>query len=443
MKRFNFLLATLLAIVFSNGAKADVVTNYKVDFNTTISTSAHDFKVASGWGHLVDYYLDEYYDTYYVTYTYKSTAGVTGGCLQVGTQTALGDGWGANGTATDLLVTPQITGTSSIWVKKSKSSGAVKFYKVTKSGTTYTKGDEISVTIDGELSTSKFVKVSLPAVEGEYIGIYGSYVYLDDFEAASAEVELVKALKVTNQSAVGSTDVYCNAERKYTVTIKATIQNIGDLDINVGDENYSLSVIDQKTGNVLSTTPVNEALAVGGTAYVTVAAEVDYATYSGYRAFQVRENITSTTYKSQTYFDPKDYVPKLDVRDGKSYIVSSNTKQDFGYVYGTATKSFTIKNTGAAPMEITAIEVPAGYSINLKSFPVNVASQESETLEVTFDASTPGAYSGDLTLKITSLDDFLLPLSGTMLDPKKYFLNFEDRKMPAGALYDNHWSVTT
>ena len=88
MKRFNFLLATLLAIVFSNGAKADVVTNYKVDFNTTISTSAHDFKVASGWGHLVDYYLDEYYDTYYVTYTYKSTAGVTGGCLQVGTQTA-------------------------------------------------------------------------------------------------------------------------------------------------------------------------------------------------------------------------------------------------------------------------------------------------------------------------------------------------------------------
>lgn len=444
MKRFNFLLATLLAIVFSNGAKADVVTNYKVDFNTTISTSAHDFKVAPGWGHVVDYYLDEYYDTYYVTYTYKSTAGVTGGCLQVGTQTALGDGWGANGTATDLLVTPQITGTSSIWVKKSSSSGAaVKFYKVTKSGTTYTKGDEISVTIDGELSTSSFVKVSLPAVEGEYIGIYGSNVYLDDFEAASAEVELVKALKVTNQSPVGNTDVCCNAERKYTVTIKATIQNIGDLDINVGDENYSLSVIDKTTGNVLSTTPVNEALAVGGTADVTVAAEVDYATYSGNRAFQVRENITSTTYQSQTYFDPKDYVPKLYVSDGKSNTVSSNTKQDFGYVNGTATKSFTIKNTGAAPMEITAIEVPAGYSINLKSFPVNVASQESETLEVTFDASTPGAYSGDLTLKITSLDDFLLPLSGTMLDPKKYFLNFEDRKMPAGALYDNHWSVTT
>ena len=442
MKRFNFLLATLLAIIFSNGAKAAKVDNYKVDFNTTISTSAHDFKVATGWGHVVDYYENSY-----VSYTYSSTSGIDrSGALKCGDQLGVGMDWytGDAGKDTyDLLVTPQITGTSSIWVKKSSSSGAVKFYKVTKSGTTYIKGVEISVTTDVDLTTSSFVKVSIPAVEGEYIGIYGSNVYLDDFEAASAEVELVKALKVTNQSAVGSTDVYCNAERKYTVTIKATIQNIGDLDINVGDENYSLSVIDKTTGNVLSTTPVNEALAVGGTAYVTVAAEVDYATYSGYnRAFQVRENITSTTYQRQTYFYPKDYVPKLYVRDGKSNTVSSNTKQDFGYVNGTATKSFTIKNTGAAPMEITAIEVPAGYSINLKSFPVNVASQESETLEVTFDASTPGAYSGDLTLKITSLDDFLLPLSGTMLDPKKYFLNFEDRKMPAGSLYEN-WSVTT
>ena len=443
MKRFNFLLATLLAIIFSNGAKAAKVDNYKVDFNTTISTSAHDFKVATGWGHVVDYYENSY-----VSYTYSSTSGIDrSGALKCGDQLGVGMDWytGDAGKDTyDLLVTPQITGTSSIWVKKSSSQGAVKFYKVTKSGTTYTKGDEISVIIDGELSTSSFVKVSLPAVEGEYIGIYGSNVYLDDFEAASAEVELVKALKVTNQSAVGSTDVYCNAERKYTVTIKATIQNIGDLDINVGDENYSLSVIDKTTGNVLSTTPVNEALAVGGTAYVTVAAEVDYATYSGYnRAFQVKENITGTTYERQTYFYPKDYVPVIDVKDSKSYTVSSNTKQDFGYVNGTATKSFTIKNTGAAPMEITAIEVPAGYSINLKSFPVNVASQESETLEVTFDASTPGAYSGDLTLKITSLDDFLLPLSGTMLDPKKYFLNFEDRKMPAGALYESAWTVTT
>ena len=171
---------------------------------------------------------------------------------------------------------------------------------------------------------------------------------------------------------------------------------------------------------------------------------MDYATYSGYnRAFQVRENITSTTYQRQTYFYPKDYVPKLYVIDGKSNTVSSNTKQDFGYVNGTATKSFTIKNTGAAPMEITAIEVPAGYSINLKTFPVNVASQESVTLDVNFDASTPGAYLGDLTLKITSLDDFVLPLSGTMLDPKKYFLNFEDRKMPVGALYESAWTVTT
>ena len=86
MKRFNFLLATLLAIVFSNGAKAEVQSPYKVDFNTTISTSAHDFKVAPGWGHVVDSYFDsDEYETYYVQYDYLAEGGVTDGCLKVGT----------------------------------------------------------------------------------------------------------------------------------------------------------------------------------------------------------------------------------------------------------------------------------------------------------------------------------------------------------------------
>ncbi|MCI5854005.1 MAG: hypothetical protein MR005_00435, partial [Prevotella sp.] len=122
MKRFNFLLATLLAIVFSNGAKAEVVTNYKVDFNTTISTSAHDFKVASGWGHVVDYYkATGYGDDTYVSYSYYSTSGVDGsGALKCGSQKSVGMNYydDEDGKDTyDLLVTPQITGTSSIWVK--------------------------------------------------------------------------------------------------------------------------------------------------------------------------------------------------------------------------------------------------------------------------------------------------------------------------------------
>ena len=62
MKHLKFLLAVVLAVCGMNTAKAEIVQNYVMDFNKSISFSAHDFKVASGWGHLVSYYHDS--DTY-------------------------------------------------------------------------------------------------------------------------------------------------------------------------------------------------------------------------------------------------------------------------------------------------------------------------------------------------------------------------------------------
>ena len=73
MKHLKFLLAVVLAVCGMSTAKAEIVQNYVMDFNKSISTSAHDFKVASGWGHLVSYYHDsDYYQDYYVEYSYES-----------------------------------------------------------------------------------------------------------------------------------------------------------------------------------------------------------------------------------------------------------------------------------------------------------------------------------------------------------------------------------
>ena len=191
MKRFNFLLATLFALVFLGSAKAQTtstISDYNVDFNTTISTSAHDFLVAKGWGHVVDFYESNGWGSTktYVSYTYSSTSGVGGtGALKCGSQISVGLDYYEEDPGKDtydLLVTPKITGTSSIMVKKasSYSSGTVSFYTVTKSGSTYTKGSKIEVTLP-ELSPSEFVKVDIPEQTGAYIGIYGSNFYLNYF----------------------------------------------------------------------------------------------------------------------------------------------------------------------------------------------------------------------------------------------------------------------
>ena len=80
MKKFYLSLALLASTMFGfNEARADVVDNYTMDFNKSISTSAHDFKVGSGWGHLVESYYDEdEYETVYVSYSYESSKGRNG-----------------------------------------------------------------------------------------------------------------------------------------------------------------------------------------------------------------------------------------------------------------------------------------------------------------------------------------------------------------------------
>lgn len=120
MKHLNYLLSFLMALLWGTGvANADVVQNYTMDFNTSIDVTDHEFKAASGWGHIAEsYYDNEEWETYWVTYTYSTTAGVGGtGALKVGDQTI--GSWSNSQAVNDLLVTPAVTGTSSIYVKKS------------------------------------------------------------------------------------------------------------------------------------------------------------------------------------------------------------------------------------------------------------------------------------------------------------------------------------
>ena len=51
MRNLYYSLALIAASVLCvNEARADIVENYKMDFNKTISTTAHDFKVGSEIG---------------------------------------------------------------------------------------------------------------------------------------------------------------------------------------------------------------------------------------------------------------------------------------------------------------------------------------------------------------------------------------------------------
>ena len=56
-------------------------------------------------------------------------------------------------------------------------------------------------------------------------------------------------------------------------------------------------------------------------------------------------------------------------------------------------------------------------------------------------AEKPGIYSGEFKVSGEGVDDFSFNVSGTVLDPAKYYVNFNDNQIPAGAYAEDGWSV--
>lgn len=441
MRNFYCSLALVAAsTLWVAQARADIVQNYTMDFNKSISTTAHDFKVGSGWGHIVDKYTTEGWSSedYYVSYSYSSSDGRDGsGAIKVGSQT-IGDDYNYDvGPVNDLLVTPAITGKASIWVKKTSSwsSSTIKFYAVTLENGNYKKGDQIEVDIP-ELS-SDWVQINLPEQNNQYIGIRAENLYIDDFAADKADIELQKSLLVSKVSYKGKDKVDCDADGKFPVDFEVTITNNGDLDLAEGIEGYSLSVKNYSKSNaVVYTYPLTGSLAVGQSTTVTISG---YANYPDRNRYDVFEDLTNTS-KYGAWIEPVPYKPVLSMRNDDGKVENGSSSYAWGMVNASTDKTFKISNDGAAPLNITKVVVPDGFTTSLAA-PLTIVAHETKDFTVTMTAEKPGIYSGEFKVSGEGVDDFSFNVSGTVLDPAKYYVNFNDNQIPAGAYAEDGWSV--
>lgn len=437
MKKTIYTIIAALILICGT-AMAETVSPYTLDFNKEINTSKNDFKVASGWGHLVDgYFSADDYETYYPSYRYSSADGVGGtGCLKVGSQQEVGT-WSDAGATADLLVTPVINGNVSIAVKKSGASGEIKFYAVTEENGKYVKGSEITVSLP-ELSTDAYTTVTLPVQNDSRIGIWGSNVYIDDFMAETAEIQLVRSLKIDRVELVSDAQPKCTEDRLFPVSVDVTVTNNGETALLPGDENYSLSIIFNSTGEALVTVPIDKALNIGESTAMSLSASVDYDTHNGYKRYDAKENLSGTT-SYGAWVEPKDYAPKLVVRDtdGK---VENGKAFDFGMISADTEKRFTLSNEGGASLLVSEINMPDGFISSLTA-PVTIEPDERLDFTVTMTVRETGVKSGDVIIKGEGIEDFRLTVSGTVFDPDKFYADFEDGNIPAGAICPSEWSV--
>lgn len=432
------------SVLCVNEARADIVENYKMNFNTPISTTAHDFKVGSGWGHLVNKYTvysDWYGSTdYYVNYEFSSSDGRDGsGTLKVGSQYIGDEDSYDMGNVNDLIVTPAITGKSSIYVKKSFSwstSSSIKFYSVTLEDGKYKKGDEIEVEVP--TISDDWVEVKLPEQNNQYIGIRAQNLLLDDFAADKADIQLQKSLLITKVDYKGKSEVDCDAEGNFPISYEVSITNNGDVDLTEGTEGYSLSVKNYGK-ELIFTQPLKGNLAVGASTTVTVTGTVNYAKYPNRNRFDVYEDLTNT-YKPGSWIEPIPYKPVLTMRDSNDKIENGNATYAWGMVKESTDKTFEIRNDGPAPLKLTSVVVPEGFTTSLAA-PLTLEGHTKQQFTITMPATTPGIYSGEFKVSAEGVDDFKFNVSATVLDPSKYYVNFNDNKIPEGSYVEEGWKV--
>ena len=456
MRKFTLLFTMLALSMGFSMARADVVSPYTYNFEG-LSTSSTDFAPA-GWGHVVEGY-DGYGDFYYVNYQLRESGGYgdNGAYLYIGSQT-IGDGSWDQGTVADMLVTPPITGDASIYVKKNKSSGTITFYTCSYNASTkkYSKGSKYDVTVP-ELSETEWTKVDIPGVAADTrIGICGDDVSIDEFAAASAVIELRKELNVSLVKLLSGATADADADGNITLKMNVKVKNNGDIALNPGDENYSLSIMRKNTGSAADTEvytqPIAVALQPGETSDFIELNAVIPVTESARSRFDVRENITgSSSYGG--WVDIYAYKPDFSVTTTSFDVISNGTLQDFGISQSSVDKEYNIRNTkGAAPLTINSITVPEGFTYSIKdedvaetlTTPFVVRAHEKLLLTVTMDASVLGSRSGDIV--VTPADGqgtaITLPVSGTIVDPSKLYVTFADGKFPAGTYVEgNSWTV--
>lgn len=444
MRKIYLLFTAFAFIAGLSTAKAETVSPYSYGFDG-LDVSEHDF-APTGWNHIVDSYAGDY-----VSYTAYDEGGQDGGAyLGVGSQ-ELGYGWDAQ-EVFDLLVTPPVSGDVSFYAKQSSSSGSVEIYTVTKNGFQYEMGAAYEVEIP-TLSTDEWTQIVVPSVpEGTMLGIRGQNVGIDSFSAASAEIELKKAMAITE--IVGEYENYAdiNADAEGNVTFKFTVkvQNTGETVLNPGDEGYAVDIINNSKDNaVVGTAQVPVTLQPGETSEAfEVVARISGITEPGenYWRFDLRENLTGVeTYYGWYYIYA--YLPMLEVAIDDTYnTVKNGTTVDFGTSREPVEKLIYIMNSdGGAPLNVTAIDMPEGFTYTLNALtdnnevgepiagvPFEIAAHGKALMTVTMTTDVVGTRSGNISISTEGAEPFVMPVAGVVVDPSKLFVNFEDRNFPEG-----------
>lgn len=426
----NKFYLVLLGFFLSLGnISAEVISHYTCNFDTAFGAlnGAREYTdpaaAPDGWAHMPDGKdMNGYGKLTYPTYSFETKTTYDGaGSLYVNAQNRYNRYEDDYVDFYDLLVTPRITGTASLYARLSSASGSVSFYKIKEAGGKLIRGAKILVARSAK--RNEWTQLVIPSLNGERIGIRIDQAYIDNFTADQAEITFKPNLIISGRPAMAEYhDVDDNGN--YTLAWKVVLKNNGKIKVNGGE--YSLKLL--AGTDTLASFPIVHDIAVGASSdTILVTRQVNIAQL-GTRStsFSIVETASGSVYKPQ----PVVLTPArgiLEMKDGR-YAIENGSWINFGSSASAASFVLTVSNAGGRPLHFTSLALPAGYTASVMP-PFTLAAHASTEVTLTRTATPVGPRRGEL--KLSGDTTFVLNLTGSSFSGDIWTANFEDNRIPS------------
>lgn len=383
--------------------------------------------------------------------------------------TGVGEGKKAlaiNDNTSNYLITPKLAaGQIAFYLRQYTKSYAAsaKLYYCTEANGEFTIGSQIGSEATIAKGSTTWTKFQYTLDKDSRIAILFNGVF-DDFVAVNGIVEetggndnpdnpggesggeeenpgmlMEKHLQITAFTRNGDFETNADANNKFSASFSVKVKNTGTMTLNANE--VSVSITDKYTEGykVLATATATKSLAANEEVTIPVeVTNVDGGT-GGYVYFYAKENLENTFFKSSygtiqnAYVYVNPYVAKFAIYEaGGSSSLSSYYSLDFGKVSATASKSFEIRNAGAAPLEVSSISVPEGFTVDPSSFTVAGGDKQTFTVSLVPQEGVFGDFSGNVVIT-HSLGTYSFPVKGTTIDPDNIVVDF------AGGVFPSNW----
>lgn len=357
-----------------------------------------------------------------------------------------------------VVITPRVAGVVVGKVRpyaQKNASGSVTVYEYTKNGEEWVRGNEItSASKSWNKVTAQWESITIDCGTGKYLGFLLNKACLDNFIAAGGLAEgggqgggevtptEVKKLQLTAFERVSDYEIAADENNEFTASFSVRVKNTGNVELPAADVSVSITDAD---GQVFGTATATEPLAVEAEATIAITIKAN-AGEGGYVPFYAKENVSNTFFlngmgnKQAVNTHITAYYATFGILGADDFRMEEGETISFGYVNQPFSQHITLKNEGTAPLKVSSITLPEGYSVAETTFDVAAASQKVIDITLTPEAGKYGQKKGNVVIT-HDLGTFTFVVEGTTIDPSANFIDFEDQMIPEKWTVGEKWTI--